>query len=50
MRDEDIRRILIMRKREAAKEARRQEILEVIEGVFCWSSLFFIGFMLSVIG
>ena len=39
-----------MRKREAAKEARRQEILEVIKGVLCWVSLFFIGFMLSVIG
>lgn len=50
MSDEDIRKILTLKKREAIKEARRQEILEVIEGVICWVSLFFIGFMLSVIG
>ena len=50
MSDEEIRQILAERKRQARKEERRAEILELVGGFLGWASLFWIGFMLSVIG
>lgn len=50
MSDEQIRKILIERKRQERRKQNREAILEIVEGVVGWSSLFFIGFMLSVIG
>ena len=50
MTDEQIRQILIDEKRKERKMQRRAEVLEMIEGIIGWSSLFVIGFMLSVIG
>ncbi len=50
MSDNEIRQILAERKRQARKAERRAEIIEAVEGFIGWSSLFIIGFMLSVIG
>lgn len=50
MSDEQIRQILIERKREERKMERRAEIIEAVEGFVAWGGLFFLGFMLSVIG
>lgn len=51
MSDDMIRGILIERKRqERRKQQNRELIKEIAEGVFGWGSLFFLGFMLSVIG
>lgn len=50
MSDEQIREILAERKRKERRRQNREAILEIVEGVVGWSSLFFICFMLSVIG
>ena len=50
MSDNEIRQILLERKRQRRKEERRAEILEMAEGFIGWASLFAICFMLSVIG
>lgn len=50
MSDEQIRQILIERKRQERKEERRAEILDTVGCIFAWASIFWIGFMLSVIG
>lgn len=50
MSDNEIRRVLIERKRQERKEERKAEILDVVEGFIGWASLFGICFMLSVIG
>ena len=49
MSDNEIRQILIERKREARKAERREEIMECIEGLVGFGGLFFICFMLSVV-
>lgn len=50
MSDNEIRQILAERKRHERKTAKRAAIIEAIEGAIGWSSLFLIGFMLTVIG
>ena len=50
MSDEQIREILIERKKEARRRANRAAILEAVGGLLGWSSLIVICFMLSVIG
>ena len=50
MSDEQIREILIQRKKEARKRANRAAIIEVVGDLLGWSSLIVICFMLSVIG
>lgn len=50
MTDNEIRQILIERKRQAREAERRAEIREMIEDIVGWASLFGICFMLSVIG
>lgn len=50
MSDNEIRQILLERKRQRRKEERRAEILEMAEGLIGWASLFGICFMLSGIG
>lgn len=50
MSDEQIREILIERKKEARRRANRAAILEAVGGLLGWSSLIAICFMLSVIG
>lgn len=50
MSDEKIREILIERKRNIRNAERRAETFEILGGLLGWSSLFVIGFMLSVIG
>ena len=50
MSDNEIRQILLERKRQRRKEERRAEILEMAEDFIGWASLFAICFMLSVIG
>lgn len=50
MSDNEIRQILIERKREERRQERIEEIKEAAGGIIGWSSLFFLGFMLSVIG
>lgn len=49
MTDNDIRRILVERKREARKQERRQELYEGIGSALGFAGLFVICFMLSVI-
>lgn len=49
MSDEQIRQILIERKRAERKEERREEIRDCIEGLAGFGSLMIICFMLSVI-
>ena len=49
MSDEQIRRILIQRKKEERKLQRRADIIEAVEGFLGFGAIFFIGFMLSVI-
>ena len=51
MSDDMIRGILIERKRqERRKQQNRELIREIVEGALGWGSLFFLVFMLSVIG
>lgn len=50
MSDNEIRKILIERKRQERKAQRRAEILETAGDMLGWASLFGICFMLSVIG
>ena len=51
MSDNEIRQILIERKRQERKQIKRRAmLLEVAEGLIGWASLFGICFMLSVIG
>lgn len=50
MSDNEIRRILIERKRQEAKKKRREDALEIAGDIVAWLGLFAICFMLSVIG
>jgi len=50
MSDNEIRQILAERKRRERRIQRRETIIEVVGGLLGWSSIFFIGFMLAVIG
>ena len=50
MSDEQIRQILIERKRKARKAEKRAEVLEAVGMIIAWAGLFWICFMLSVIG
>lgn len=50
MSNSEIRQILVEKKRMERKMQRRAEIFEAVEGILAWSSLFVIGFALSVIG
>ena len=50
MSDEQIRQILIERKKQERKAERREEIMEVVTSFLGWGSLLVIGFALSVIG
>lgn len=50
MSDEQIREILIERKKEARGRAKRAEIFEAVGDLLGWSSLIAICFMLSAIG
>lgn len=50
MSDNEIRQILVERKRQERRIQRREAIVEVVGGILGWSSIFFIGFMLAVIG
>lgn len=50
MRDEDIRRILIERKRKERKQMKRAAVLDAAAGIAAWSSLFALCFMMSFIG
>lgn len=50
MSDDQIRQILLERKREARRQQRRAKLIEAIEGIVCWAGLIWIGFMLSVVG
>lgn len=50
MTDNEIRKILAERKRQARKQEQRANIREAIEDIVGWISLFGICFLLSVIG
>lgn len=50
MSDEQIREILIQRKKKARRRANRAAVLEAVGDLLGWSSLIVICFMLSVIG
>lgn len=50
MSDNEIRKILVEEKRAKREMQRRDELFEAVEGLLVWSSLFVIGFALSVIG
>ncbi len=50
MSDEQIREILIKRKKEDGKRAKRAATIEAIGDLLGWSSLIAICFMLTVIG
>jgi len=50
MSDNEIRQILIEKKREQRRVERRAAIIDGIEAFIAWAGLFWIGFMLSVIG
>ena len=51
MSDDMIRGILIERKRQERRKQQNKELIrEIAEGALGWGSLFFLGFMLSVIG
>ena len=50
MSDNEIRQILVERKRQERRMQKREAIIEVAGGILGWSSIFFIGFMLAVIG
>ena len=50
MSDNEIRQILIEKKRQERRAERRAEILETVGGFVAWGGIFVIGFMLSVIG
>ena len=50
MTDNEIGQILIERKKEARRAEKREELRECIEALIGFGGLFFICFMLSVIG
>lgn len=50
MSDNEIRRILVEKKRKERQMQRRAEIIEAAQDVAAWGSLFMLCFMLSVIG
>lgn len=50
MSDNEIRKILAERKRQERRIQKRETIIEVVGGILGWSGIFFIGFMLAVIG
>ena len=50
MSDNEIRKILVERKRQERRMQKRETIIEVVGGILGWGGIFFIGFMLSVIG
>ena len=50
MSDEQIRQILIEKKRKARKAENRAAVLEAVGTIIAWAGLFWICFMLSVIG
>ena len=50
MSDNEIREILVERKRQEKRMQRREAVIETVEGIIAWGGLFFIGFMLAVIG
>lgn len=50
MSDNEIREILAERKRRERRMQRREAIIEMVGGITAWGGLFFIGFMLAVIG
>lgn len=50
MSDNEIRKILAERKRHERRMKRREAVIETVEGIIAWGSLFFIGFMIAVIG
>jgi hypothetical protein len=50
MSDNEIRKILAERKREARRKERREETVEIIESFFAWGGLLTIAFMMSCIG
>ena len=51
MSDDLIKGILVERKRQDRRKQQSKELIrEIAEGVLGWGSLFFLGFMLSVIG
>lgn len=43
--DNEIRQILIERKREERRMQRREDIKETVEGILAWASLFGLGYM-----
>jgi len=50
MTDEQIRQILIEKKRKQRRAERRAAIIDGVGTFIAWAGLFWIGFMLSVIG
>lgn len=50
MSDNEIREILVQKKRNERRMKRRETVIETVEGIIAWGGLFFIGFMLAVIG
>lgn len=50
MSDNEIREILVEKKRQERRMQRRETAIETVEGIIAWGGLFFIGFMIAVIG
>ena len=50
MSDNEIRQILVEKKRKERQMQRREDLLEIIGSAFAWAGLFWICFMLSVVG
>lgn len=50
MSDNEIRQILVEKKRKERQMQRREDLLEIIGSTFAWAGLFWICFMLSVVG
>lgn len=53
MSDEQIRQILIEKKkfdRQMKREERTAKIIDIAENILAWGGLFFIGFMISIVG
>lgn len=50
MSDNEIKKILIERKRKEAEEKRRAAIIELLQDASAWGGLLVICFMMSVIG
>lgn len=46
MSDNEIRQILIQRKREERREMKREQIKETVEGILGWACLFGLGYMM----